>query len=593
MAYIKIKLDAALMDGHNVTFKAPCDCTAVEGLKVCYIENNSLQEKIFSMKDTHGNTLAGLGNLFAEGAYIHAILDSVNLIAYLQNAATNGYLEGKLKAAEAAIAADHAAIEDLVNNQIPEEYLQACIDDYISNNQSGLASKTDLENLNSVLSSEIESINDNLSSEIADLSTELFPYHILDGWVNKQIGGSNGTFGTNTTRMSIYEYLSKDIKKVGVAKNSNLVFVIYGWDSKGNYIGGWINGEWKTSGFSWYNYIDLNDIYKLYPDYQLKISAKYAETADIDVSEGEKVLFYTSNIENLNANVSTIAETMQKTINTDWVNGIRQCAWRGCMNVVDNDAIIPYAPENSFPAFRKCIDEKMDYMWLAGIAYTDPESEDCDLYIMHDANLLRTTGVDGEIRNMTSAEIDAIPLLTRGTTKWSSYDLRIPRFEDCIKLAIRNKQKMGLRIGIPAPNNTANRQMLWNKFFAYCDKYNLLDAIYSGNIEQARVVNAHNPMLHVQTTGSSSDTVDDVLTALELLHTEGFKNCSHIVYYNALASDGEIIMSKAREYGIKIFAVNLESTNEAYLETYEEYKRLYTDLCVDGIITHHKIDMNF
>ena len=87
MAYIKIKLDAALMDGHNVTFKAPCDCTAVDGLKVCYIENNSLQEKIFSMKDTHGNALAGLGNLFAEGAYIHAILDSVNLIAYLQNAA--------------------------------------------------------------------------------------------------------------------------------------------------------------------------------------------------------------------------------------------------------------------------------------------------------------------------------------------------------------------------------------------------------------------------------------------------------------------------------------------------------------------------
>lgn len=443
------------------------------------------------------------------------------------------------------------------------------------------------------MASDISDIDSKLSSEIEEIDTELFPYHTLEGWVNRQIGGSNGVFGNNSTRMSIYEYLPKDIKKVGVAKNSNLVFVIYGWDSNGNYIGGWINGSWKTSDFTWYDYIDLNDIYSLYPNYQLKISAKYKETADIDVTEGEKVLFYTSNIESLNNEVSVIAETMSQIIDTEWVNGLRQCAWRGCMNVVENGKIVAYAPENSFPAFRQGIADGMDYMWLAGISYTAPESADCDLYIMHDTNLLRTTGVDGEIRNMTSAEVDAIPLLTRGDTVWSANDLRIPRFEDCIKLALRNKQKLGLRIGIPAPNSTTNRQLLWNKFFAYCDKYNLVDAIYSGTIEQARVVNEHNPMLHVQTTGSSSDTVVEVLTALELLHSEGFKNCSHIVYYNALASDGETIMSKAREYGIKIFAVNLESTNEVYLETYEEYKKLYTDLCVDGIITHHKIDMNF
>jgi len=207
MAYIKIKLDAALMDGHNVTFKAPCDCTAIEGLKVCYIENNSLQEKTFSMKDTHGNTLAGLGNLFAAGSYVHAILDSVNLIAYLQNAATNGYLEGKLKAAEAAIAADHAAIEQLVNNQIPEEYLQACVDDYISNNQSGLASKTDLENLNSDLSSEIESNNNNLSSEIANVESDYYIYDEVKTVANVGLYSSNN-MNVNTSMGGKYTTLN-------------------------------------------------------------------------------------------------------------------------------------------------------------------------------------------------------------------------------------------------------------------------------------------------------------------------------------------------------------------------------------------------
>ena len=97
MAYITIELNETLMNGHNVTFKAPCDCIVIEGLKVRYIDNEStLQENIFTMKDAHGNTLTGLENLFKEGAYVHAILDTDNLFAYLQNADTNGYIEPKL-----------------------------------------------------------------------------------------------------------------------------------------------------------------------------------------------------------------------------------------------------------------------------------------------------------------------------------------------------------------------------------------------------------------------------------------------------------------------------------------------------------------
>lgn len=96
MADIRLDLSGSLTDGQIVTFKAPCDCTAIEGLKVYYINNGNRVSKKFKMKDSHGNDLANIGNLFAKGAYIQAILDTNNSFAYLQNADTNGYLEEKL-----------------------------------------------------------------------------------------------------------------------------------------------------------------------------------------------------------------------------------------------------------------------------------------------------------------------------------------------------------------------------------------------------------------------------------------------------------------------------------------------------------------
>lgn len=93
MAKIKIIIDGPLMDGHNVTFKAPCDCLTVEGLNVYYVKDGAQANKLFILKDSHGNNLTGLGNLFSEGAYVHVILDTINGFAYIQNAATNRYIE--------------------------------------------------------------------------------------------------------------------------------------------------------------------------------------------------------------------------------------------------------------------------------------------------------------------------------------------------------------------------------------------------------------------------------------------------------------------------------------------------------------------
>lgn len=90
MANIRVSSICPIYNGMPVTFKAPCDCTAVEGLAVSY-EGNSYT---FTFKDAHGNTLTGLGNLFSQGALVKAILDTENGFAYLQNADTNAYLEG-------------------------------------------------------------------------------------------------------------------------------------------------------------------------------------------------------------------------------------------------------------------------------------------------------------------------------------------------------------------------------------------------------------------------------------------------------------------------------------------------------------------
>lgn len=97
MANIKIVVDGPLMDGHKLTFKAPCNCDVVDKLDVRYIKNDTQASKLFTMKDTHGNDLTGLGNLFYKDSYVSVVLDTVNNFAYLQNAATNKYLEEKMK----------------------------------------------------------------------------------------------------------------------------------------------------------------------------------------------------------------------------------------------------------------------------------------------------------------------------------------------------------------------------------------------------------------------------------------------------------------------------------------------------------------
>lgn len=88
MALIKIEMSMPPVDGMDIKFKAPCDCTQITGLQVEYPGGS----KAFSFRDCHGNNLAGIGNLFGAGAYVKVIVDANKGYAYLQNGDNNGFL---------------------------------------------------------------------------------------------------------------------------------------------------------------------------------------------------------------------------------------------------------------------------------------------------------------------------------------------------------------------------------------------------------------------------------------------------------------------------------------------------------------------
>ena len=93
MANIKLNLDYPIYEGIGITFKAPCDCTGASGLKICHLGG----EQVFTFRDSHNNNLAGVGNVFVEGAFVKVVLDIAGSNAYIQNADNNAYLHKTIR----------------------------------------------------------------------------------------------------------------------------------------------------------------------------------------------------------------------------------------------------------------------------------------------------------------------------------------------------------------------------------------------------------------------------------------------------------------------------------------------------------------
>lgn len=99
MADIKLTLDHYPLDGEIVAFKAPCNCTDVDGIVFEYYEefvDAMGTTETYTFKDSHNNTLTGIGNLFSTDAYVVGIINHDNMVVHLLNADTNAYLENKI-----------------------------------------------------------------------------------------------------------------------------------------------------------------------------------------------------------------------------------------------------------------------------------------------------------------------------------------------------------------------------------------------------------------------------------------------------------------------------------------------------------------
>ena len=94
---IRVDLSTPIYDGREVVFRSPVDCSQVTGLLLYYPgTDGNASSKEFAFADAHGNNVGDIDHLFAENAVVKVILDLETNMAFVQNADTNAYLEGRL-----------------------------------------------------------------------------------------------------------------------------------------------------------------------------------------------------------------------------------------------------------------------------------------------------------------------------------------------------------------------------------------------------------------------------------------------------------------------------------------------------------------
>ena len=260
--------------------------------------------------------------------------------------------------------------------------------------------------------------------------------------------------------------------------------------------------------------------------------------------------------------------------------GIRLSAWRGCTYIKKEGEtwFTAYAPQNSIPAFKKACELKFDFLWLAGIQI----SLDNEFYIVHDNNLLTWTGDNINVSQTNSNVLDTLKLLNKTEYIYSDEELKIPKFEDVIKISLNGKTPMGIRLSRLPSDIEGSNKTIWDKFINLCEKYGLENCIYSGSEPQVEILNSYHNDWHIQITGSSTGTIENTISQIDYLVSKNYKRKSLIAYKNALSSD---VMSYARKNDVYVFAVGEEPTTKG------EIVEFYKDICPDGIITHNFIEL--
>lgn len=110
---IRVDLQHNIYDGREVVFRSPVDCSQVTGLIVYYPENGVTTSREFAFTDAHGNNVGDIDHLFGEDVVVKVILDLTASKAFVQNADTNAYLEGRFEEITASIGDIDAALDEL------------------------------------------------------------------------------------------------------------------------------------------------------------------------------------------------------------------------------------------------------------------------------------------------------------------------------------------------------------------------------------------------------------------------------------------------------------------------------------------------
>ena len=115
---IRVDLNTPIYHGREVIFRSPVDCSKVTGLILYYPENGNTVSKEFAFADAHGNNVGDIDHLFAEDVVVKVILDVTAGMAFVQNADTNAYLEGRFADIEGRIGSGGITVTDDGNGNV-------------------------------------------------------------------------------------------------------------------------------------------------------------------------------------------------------------------------------------------------------------------------------------------------------------------------------------------------------------------------------------------------------------------------------------------------------------------------------------------
>lgn len=108
---IRVDLNTPIKDGTEVVFRSPVDCSQVTGLIVYYRgDDGNTASQEFMLSDANGNNVGDIDHLFAENVAVKVILDVSTSMAFVQNADTNAYLEGRFAEFPGRVTEDGGAI---------------------------------------------------------------------------------------------------------------------------------------------------------------------------------------------------------------------------------------------------------------------------------------------------------------------------------------------------------------------------------------------------------------------------------------------------------------------------------------------------